>query len=71
MGKTLSREWFEWDSGAFHLDKVSRKVTGAYLLSDPAHKSLKLTRNGDSLEVQLPAQAPDAVASVLVLKTAK
>ena len=64
-------EIFNWPNGSFHLDKLPRKVTSAYLLADPAHKSLKLTRNGDSLEVQLPAQALDAIASVLVLKTAK
>ena len=64
-------EIFNWPNGSFHLDKLPRKVTSAYLLGDPAHKSLKLTRNGDSLEVQLPAQAPEAIASVLVLKTAK
>jgi alpha-L-fucosidase len=65
-------EIFHWPAGnAFHLDKLPRKVTGAYLLADKTHKSLKLTRTGAGLDIQLPSKAPDAIASVLVLKTAK
>jgi alpha-L-fucosidase len=64
-------EMFTWPSGTFHLDKVPRKVTGAYLLADSAHKPLKLTRTGDAIDVQLPARAPDPIATVLVLETSK
>jgi alpha-L-fucosidase len=65
-------EIFNWpSSGTFHLDKLPRKVTGAWLLADSAHRPLKLKHTGDSLDVQLPAQAPDPIATVLVLKTAK
>jgi len=61
---------FNWPaSGTFHLDKLPRKVTSAYLLADKAHKPLKLTRNGDSLDVHLPAKALDPIATVLVLNT--
>ena len=61
---------FEWPGAAFHLDKVSRNVTAAHLLADKARTPLKVTKRGDGLEVELPAQAPDAIASVLVLTTA-
>jgi alpha-L-fucosidase len=61
---------FEWPSnGVFHLDKLPRKVTGAYLLAD-AQKPLELTHSGDGLEVHLPEKALDPVATVLVLTTA-
>jgi alpha-L-fucosidase len=61
---------FEWPGAAFHLDKVSRTVTGAYLLADKARTPLRVTKRGDGLEVELPAQAPDPIATVLVLTTA-
>ncbi len=63
-------EIFTWPSnGTFHLDKLPRKVTSAYLLADKTRKPLKLTRNGDSLDVHLPEKALDPIATVLVLNT--
>ena len=50
---------------------LPRKVTKAYLLADSAHTPLKLTAAGGALDVQLPAKAPDPIATVLVLETAK
>ena len=64
-------EIFNWPTGAFHLDKLPRKVTRAYLLADAKHTPLKITHNGDALDVQLPAKALDPIATVLVLETAK
>ncbi|MDE3105832.1 MAG: alpha-L-fucosidase [Acidobacteriota bacterium] len=64
---------FEWPAdGVFRLPEISRvprTITGAHLLADPARKPLKLSRTGDTLEVHLPPQAPDAIASVVVLET--
>jgi alpha-L-fucosidase len=62
-------EIFTWPSGSFHLDKLPRNVTGAYLLADPAHKSLKITKSGEGLDIQLPSQPLDPIATVLVLNT--
>lgn len=63
-------EIFNWPANAtFHLDKLPRKVTGAYLLADKARKPLKLTRSGNSLDVHLPEKALDPIATVLVLNT--
>jgi alpha-L-fucosidase len=62
---------FQWPTGIFHLDKVPRKVTSAYLLADKTHKPLKLTPNGEGLDIQLPAKALDPIATVLVLNTSK
>ena len=62
-------EIFAWPAaGVFHLDKLPRKVTGAYLLADAKHAPLKLTHTGDALDIALPAQAPDPIASVIVLE---
>jgi alpha-L-fucosidase len=60
---------FEWPEATFHLTKVPRQVTGAYLLADSSHSPLKVTRAADGVDVALPARAPDPIASVLVLKT--
>ena len=62
-------EIFQWPTGTFHLDKLPRNVTGAYLLADPAHKPLKITKVGEGLDIQLPAQSLDPIATVVVLNT--
>jgi alpha-L-fucosidase len=64
-------ELFTWPNGAFHLDKLPRDVTSAYLLADPTHKPLKLTKAGEGLDIQLPAKPLDPIATVLVLNTSK
>jgi alpha-L-fucosidase len=66
-------EIFQWPtSGSFHLDniaKLPRNVTSAYLLADKAHKPLKITATGQGLDIQLPAQPLDPIATVVVLNT--
>jgi alpha-L-fucosidase len=61
---------FEWPGATFHLDTMPRKVTGAYLLADNAHTPLKVTTQGEGIEVALPEKPLDSVATVLVLTTA-
>ena len=61
---------FEWPGSSFHLDKMPRKVMGAYLLSDKAKTPLKVAKNGDGLDIALPEHMPDPIATVVVLKTA-
>lgn len=60
---------FEWPGSTFHLDKSPREITGAYLLADKSQAPLHVTKNGTGLDVELPKQAPDPVATVLVLKS--
>ncbi len=60
---------FKWPGASFEVSKVNGKVGKAYLLSDGSHKSLKMTQTGDTVKVALPAAAPDATATVLVLQT--
>ena len=62
-------EIFAWPEGSFHLDSVPRTVTGAYLLADPAHKELTVTKSGSGVDIKLPAKSLDPIATVLVLKT--
>ena len=61
---------FEWPGATFHLDKMPRQVTGAYLLADKTHTPLKVTKQGGGIDVALPAQPLDPIATVLVLTTA-
>ncbi len=61
---------FEWPGSTFHLDKMPRKVTGAYLLSDKGKTPLKVAKNGEGLDIALPEHMPDPIATVVVLKTA-
>lgn len=64
-------ELFDWPEGSFHLDRVPRKVIGAYLLADPSHAPLTVTKNGEGIDVQMPAKPLDPIATVLVLNTAQ
>ncbi|MDP9040266.1 MAG: alpha-L-fucosidase [Acidobacteriota bacterium] len=65
-------EIFHWPGARFHLDGLPRTVTRAYMLADASKTALKVTKTaGGGLDVALPAAAPDAIASVLVLETAR
>jgi alpha-L-fucosidase len=62
-------EIFTWPSGSLHLDKLPRNVTSAYLLADKAHKPLKITKVGEGLDIAVPSQPLDPIATVVVLNT--
>ena len=49
---------------------MTASVTRAYLLSDPSRQVAVQERDGKAT-LMLPAQAPDPVASVVVLETAR
>ena len=60
---------FEWpDDGKLAVPPIKAKVTSAYLLADPNRTPLATEACSDGVEVTLPAKAPDAVASVVVLE---
>jgi alpha-L-fucosidase len=61
---------FKYPNGSFELSKVTDKVKKAYMLADAKHASLKFKQNGDTVAVTVPATAPNAIDSVLVLETA-
>ncbi len=60
---------FDWPKdGKLTLPAQSgKKAASAYLLADPEHKPLAVCTNDKGVEVSLPAEAPDPVASVIVL----
>ena len=58
---------FEWPAGNFTINEVDVKVKKAWLLADPEKKPLPFTYQDNVLSVSLPAEAPDKIASVLVL----
>jgi alpha-L-fucosidase len=56
-------------SATFHLDRVTSNVTGAFLLADASKKPLKVTKSVSGVDIELPSQATDPIATVLVLET--
>jgi len=62
----------KWPGTSFSLDTKGKlgPVSKAYLLADSNKSPLAVTQDGTKLTVTLPAQAPDPIASVLVLETA-
>jgi alpha-L-fucosidase len=60
---------FDWPStGRLTLPGYSGQVSKAYLLSSPA-SPLNVSTSSEGLNIQLPATAPDPIASVIVLET--
>jgi alpha-L-fucosidase len=59
---------FKWPNDSFDLNNVKVDVTKAYLLADPAKTPLKVTTSGSQVSIALPAEAPDKIASVVVLE---
>jgi alpha-L-fucosidase len=58
---------FDWPEGKCELKEVKPKVSKAYLLVD-REKQLPVTQEADRVTVQLPAQMPDSIATVLCLE---
>jgi len=59
---------FNWPAtGKLELPAVTSKITGAYLLADPAHKPLDFKQTAETVSVSLPGTAPDVLGSVLCM----
>jgi alpha-L-fucosidase len=58
----------KWPAGSFSLADVTGKVTKAYMLAEP-RTALKVSQNGKTFSIDLPAEAPDKIDSVLALET--
>jgi alpha-L-fucosidase len=61
---------FKWPSGKLELDGVKGRIVKAYLLADRG-ESLTVSQQGGRLGLELPAQAPDPLASVVCLEVAE
>jgi alpha-L-fucosidase len=62
-------EVFTWPRTTFHIDRMPRNVSGAFLLADASRKQLKVTKIASGIDIELPRQATDSMATVLVLET--
>ncbi len=62
-------QFFEWPGTTFHLEQIPRSVVGAYLLADKSQKPLKIKKSGGGIDISLPEQPLDPIATVLVLQT--
>jgi alpha-L-fucosidase len=61
---------FNWPTdGKFELPPVASKVTSAHLLA--GKQTIKFNQSESGVSLLLPAQAPDAIASVVCLESAK
>ena len=67
-GKTVYLHLFDWPRGRLEISGWNATVARAALLADP--KPLSFSRQNGVLRVELPGQAPDAHASVMVFETA-
>jgi len=58
---------FDWPSGSLEVPLPDEEITRAYLLADPGSE-LEMQKGDATLEIELPAKAPDEIASVVVLE---
>jgi len=62
---------FHWPaSGTLDLPGLQSRVKQAYLLADPGHAKLKFQQTENGLTLDLPANAPDPIASVIRINIA-
>lgn len=66
-GQTLYLHVFDWPKDGKLVVPFSNKITKAYLLAD-AKTSLKVTAGKEKSTIQLPAYAPDKIASVVAVE---
>ncbi len=60
---------YDWPkSGSLAVPGLKNKVTNAYLLSDASRAALQTTATEDGVTVKVPAEAPNAIDSVVVLE---
>jgi alpha-L-fucosidase len=60
---------FDWpQQGKLLVPTTGRAISKVYLLADTSKRSLKTKQVGGGLSIQLPATAPDAIASVIVIE---
>jgi alpha-L-fucosidase len=67
---TLYLHVFDWPQGDLVVPGLKNKVEKAYLLADAACTPLVVAAADDSVAIAVPKQAPDKIASVVVLKIA-
>ncbi len=67
-GATLYLHVFKWPAGGkLVVPGLRSAVDGAYLLADPAKKALEAENTPEGVVIGVPAKAPDAISSTVVL----
>ena len=67
-GTRLYLHVFDWPGGGIlSVPGLGSEPIRSYLLADPDQKELKITRQRDALEIELPEEAPDPHNSVVIL----
>jgi alpha-L-fucosidase len=59
---------FDWPQTPLFVPGLKNRVEEAYLLADPKRASLPVSQNEDGVTITLPTEAPDKIASVVVLE---
>ena len=59
---------YQWPNETLSIRGLANKVQRAYLLADPKHEPLALTRDGEALTIALPAHRCDPHDTVVVLE---
>ena len=59
---------FNWPKGELIVPGLKNAVEKAYLLADSGKTELKTSKKDNDLAIELPAEAPDKVASVIVVE---
>jgi alpha-L-fucosidase len=59
---------FDWPKGDLLVPGLKNRVTKAYLLADASRAALPVAATESGVSVKLPADAPDKIASVVVLE---
>ena len=59
---------FQWPAGQLEVPGLKSEVSKAYRLADPSRKPLKVTSTDRGFIVALPENAPDPIASLVVLE---
>jgi alpha-L-fucosidase len=67
-GETLYLQVFQWPSDGILRVPLANKPLKAWLLADPAKKTLPMERSGDRIVIHLPEKAPDPVVGVIALQ---
>ena len=61
--------WEGWpENKQLLVPPMTQTIVRAYLLADAAQESLAIRANQDGTIISLPAEAPDPVASVIVMQ---
>ena len=62
---------FDWPQTPLFVPGLKNRVEEAYLLADPKRASLPVSQNEDGVTITLPTEAPDKIASVVVLEISR